>query len=247
VIFLFYLCYYLVLRLITEEVLANMWGKFSLFEDECLGVTVENEELNPLLVRGKVCAVGKILVDRVIPKDSFKCPLSRAWRQKGNISFKSLGKNLFIVEFDTEWDKARVLEGIPWLFDGYLVSVVDFDGTIPPSRMNFDNAAFWIRTYNLPPACMRKAIGLKIGSSMGPVKKVDVIEGEAGWDEYLRVRVMLDLTKPLARGRMLHLKEKYVWIDFKYERLPKFCFHCGVISHGKGGCFSLQNRSKPEE
>jgi len=30
-------------------------------------------------------------------------------------------------------------------------------------------------------------------------------------------------------------------------RLPKFCFHCGVIRHGKGGCFSLQNRSKPRK
>lgn len=52
---------------------------------------------------------------------------------------------------------------------------------------------------------------------MGPVEEVDVSEGEAGWGEFLRVRVMLDLTKPLARGRMLHPKEKSLWIDLKYE------------------------------
>jgi len=113
-------------------------------EEESLGVSVDAEELDPLMVKGKVCAVGKILADRVIPKDSYKGPLSRVWRQEGNISFSSLGENLFIVEFDNEWDKARVLEGRPWLFDGYLVSIVDFDGTTPPSKMNFDRAAFWI-------------------------------------------------------------------------------------------------------
>jgi hypothetical protein len=194
-----------------------MWGKFSLLEEENLGVTVENEELDPLLVRGKVCVVGKILADHVIPKDLFRGPLSRAWRLAGNISFNTLGENLFIVEFDNEWDKARVLEGKPWLFYECLVSVVDFDGTTPPSQMVFDRATFWIRMYNPPLACMGKEIGLKIARSMGYVEEVDVIDDEAGWGEYLRVRVMLDLTKPLTRGRMLHLQNKSAWIDFKYE------------------------------
>jgi hypothetical protein len=99
--------------------------------------------------------------------------------------------------------------------------------------------------YNLPLACMGKEIGQKIGSSVGPVEEVDVSEGEAGWGEYLRVRVTVDVTKPLARGRMLHLKGQSLWIDFKYERLPRFCFHCGVIRHGKEGCFSVQSRNKP--
>jgi hypothetical protein len=222
-----------------DDTLANLWGKFSLVEEESLGVSVEVEELDPLIVKGKVCVIGKILADRVIPKDSFKGPLSRVWRQEGNISFKSLGENLFIVEFETEWDKEKVLEGRPRLFDGFLVSVVDFDGTTPPSKLNFDKAAFWIRMYNLPLACMGKKIGHKIGSLIGTVEEVDVFDGEAGWGEYLRVRVMMDVTKPLARGRMLHLKGQSVWIEFKYERLPRFCFHCGVIRHGSGGCFSV--------
>jgi hypothetical protein len=232
-------------NLSMAEMLANLWGKFSLMEEESLGVLVEAEELDPLLVKGKVCAVGKILADRVIPKDSYKGPLSRVWREEGNISFTSLGENLFIVEFDNEWDKARVLEGRPWLFDGFLVSIVDFDGTTPLSKMNFDKAAFWIRMYNLPLACMGKEIGHKIGSLVGHVEEVDVSEGEAGWGEFLRVRVMVDVSKPLARGQMLHLKEQSLWIAFKYEQLPRFCFHCGVIRHGKGGCSSVQNRTNP--
>ncbi len=234
-----------VFSLAMDDMLANLWGKFSLREEESLGISVDEEELDPLLAKGKVCAVGKILADRIIPKDSYKGPLSHMWRQEGNISFKSLGENLFIVEFETEWDKDMVLEGRPWLFDGLLVSVVDFDGTTPPSKMIFDKAAFWIRMFNLPLACMGKEIGHKIGSSVGYVEEVDVTEGEAGWGEFLRVRVMVDVTKPLAKGRMLHVKGQSLWIDFKYERLPRFCFHCGVIRHGNGGCGSIQNRATP--
>jgi hypothetical protein len=35
---------------------------------------------------------------------------------------------------------------------------------------------------------------------------------------------------------MLHVKNKSLWVAFQYEKLPKFCFTCGVIMHGKGGC-----------
>jgi hypothetical protein len=54
--------------------------------------------------------------------------------------------------------------------------------------------------------------------------------------EYLRVRVVLDLTKPLSRGRTITLRNKTMWVPFKYEKIPKYCFKCGVIRHGTRGC-----------
>jgi hypothetical protein len=44
-----------------------------------------------------------------------------------------LGENLFLVEFEDEWDKARVLEGRPWIFKGNLFSMEDFNGLTPPT------------------------------------------------------------------------------------------------------------------
>lgn len=35
---------------------------------------------------------------------------------------------------------------------------------------------------------------------------------------------------------MLKFQRKTRWITFQYERLPKFCFHCGVIIHGRTEC-----------
>ncbi|MCH81132.1 F-box/FBD/LRR-repeat protein [Trifolium medium] len=26
------------------------------------------------------------------------------------------------------------------------------------------------------------------------------------------------------------------WIDFRYEKLPMFCFHCGIIRHNEANC-----------
>lgn len=43
-------------------------------------------------------------------------------------------------------------------------------------------------------------------------------------DRFVRVRVTLNIFKPLCKGRVITLDdEKDVWIPFKYERLPKLC------------------------
>lgn len=80
---------------------------------------------------------------------------------------------------------------------------------------------------------------------MGVVEEVDILDGDVGWGEYLRVRIFLDVSKPLARGRLLHLQGKSVWVAFKYEKIPKFCYNCGVIRHGKLGCSAQGRRRNP--
>jgi hypothetical protein len=59
------------------------------------------------------------------------------------------------------------------------------------------------------------------------------------------VKILLDLSKPIARGRKLHLLGKSVWISFKYKKIPKFCFSCGVVRHGPKGCTQNVPRRNP--
>jgi hypothetical protein len=136
----------------------------------------------------------------------------------------------------------RIMEGRSWLFDGNLVALAEFNGLTPPARLNFDHAAFWIRMYNLPLACMGKVTGEKIGSSVGLVEEVDVYNGDAGWGEYLWAKIVIDMTKPLAKGRMLHIQGRSNWVAFRYEKLPKFYFDCGIIKHDHQGCHKPGNK-----
>lgn len=51
------------------------------------------------------------------------------------------------------------------------------------------------------------------------------------------VRVLLDIKKPLrVRMKMKKPGADWFWVNFRYERLPSFCFHCGVIGHGDRFC-----------
>lgn len=90
--------------------------------------------------------------------------------------------------------------------------------------------------HDLPLRCMTRDVGQSIGESVGVVEMIDVNKDGVGWGKYLRVKVLVDLTKPLAKGRVLNLPEKKLWISFQYERLPCFCFRCGAIKHGEEGC-----------
>jgi hypothetical protein len=79
----------------------------------------------------------------------------------------------------------------------------------------------------MPLLCMSRAMGTKIGRTLGDLEDVDVAGDGASWGKSLRLRVAIDLTQPLERGRELILGGKSVWVSFKYEQLPLFCFNCG--------------------
>jgi hypothetical protein len=216
--------------------LMQMWGNFSLTEEELEGYNGQDENLEEIAIKGKYCLVGKLLVERIVGKESIRYAMVRGWKPSGSLSFKVLGDNLFIIEFEYEEDKLRVLESRPWFFEDNLFSVADFDGLSPANELSFEEETFWIRMFKLPLACMGRDMGYKLGSTVGVVEEVDTNEEGIGWGKYLRVRIRINITKPLARGRMLKLKERSYWISFQYEKLPKFCYHCGIIWHGAEGC-----------
>jgi hypothetical protein len=107
---------------------------------------------------------------------------------------------LFLIEFTNSQDKEKVMEGRPWVFEGSLFLVEDFDGTKTPSQFSWDQAAFWVRMVNLPLACMDRDIGQKIGNSVGIVEAIDTDVRGMGWGQSFRVKIRLNLAKPLQEG-----------------------------------------------
>ncbi|KAM7473677.1 hypothetical protein LguiB_020920 [Lonicera macranthoides] len=107
----------------------------------------------------------------------------------------------------------------------------------------------WVRLYNLPFLCRSREIVSIIGGKIGEAVDVDVGMNRDGLGKYIRVRVIIDISKLLKRGVKVGLANDttLIWISVSYERLPDFCFECGRIDHSFKDCsvflnFSIKNR-----
>ncbi|KAI8013328.1 hypothetical protein LOK49_LG05G02142 [Camellia lanceoleosa] len=102
---------------------------------------------------------------------------------------------------------------------------------------------FWVQVHGLSPEKLTKANGELIGSRIGRLIRVEAhCEGLLLYRNFLRLRVELDISKPLPRGFFLqqtdslHAVSSNHWISFKFEKLSNFCFDCGRIGHERKAC-----------
>lgn len=93
--------------------LTNTWQDFYLSEGESVEVIVQQQAVEEIAKRGNSCLVGKLIADRIIGKGTIRSNMVRIWRLTGPTSFKVIGENLFLIDFEHSLDKSRVLEGRP--------------------------------------------------------------------------------------------------------------------------------------
>ncbi|XP_062080236.1 uncharacterized protein At4g02000-like [Humulus lupulus] len=153
---------------------------------------------------------------------------------------------MYLFQFFHEIDITRVMEGTPWTFNIALVILERLKEGENPRGVPLNSMEIWVQVYNLRAGFMSdrvlKACGDFIGQFMASCSK----NYTGVWREYLRVRVRFNIDKHLKRKmKILYSKTDFFWFDFKYERLPSFCFICGILGHSEKFCHRLFD--SPEE
>jgi hypothetical protein len=92
--------------------------------------------------------------------------------------------------------------------------------------------AIWVRLPELPVEYYHKDSLLHIGSSLGPVLRVDFNTTVDTRGRFARICVQLDLDKPLART----VRVGKTRLAVIYEGVGLLCFHCGRIGHRSELC-----------
>ncbi|GMY09617.1 hypothetical protein FCV25MIE_04856 [Fagus crenata] len=211
----------------ASDALFEDWRKFSLTETEAPGFKVEEDAMGESRTIGSKCLLGKLITDKLFNKEALKTTMLRLWGASRGITATNISDNLFAFQFPNEYERTRVLNGAPWLFDNYLLALQEFDGSIPAIQFSSLTLIFG---YN----------------SM--VKEVDAPENGIGWGSALRVRLQLDFTRPIPRGRLISFSSLgQMWVSFRYERLPWICFHCGLIGHLERDCAEKLRLGRREE
>ena len=179
----------------------------------------------------------QILTQRSINIEALRKTMRMIWKPNKGVLISDVEEDLFLVEFGDKRDKQKVLDMSPWSYEKNLVLLQDFDGDAVPKDINLIWSPFWVQIFNLPLKSRTRETGWRIGCNLGEVMDVDVPENGVQWGRCLRVRIKINVTKKLVRGKKIKFGDNdHRWVFFKYERLPNFCYICGKLGHGEKEC-----------
>ena len=209
--------------------LDEMWARFSLTEEEEGGAEVPKEEEESVY-----CLVGRFCTKRVLNVDAVAHTFKPLWRTADELKIRDIGEHILLFEFENVLDLERVLEFEPWSYDKHLVAfecVFDIE-SVP--FLDFSRASFWVQIHNIPERSLKVEVGELIGKTVGRVIQVADPEDDGAGSEFLRVRINIDISKPLLYCSKLCSEGKQVgWVGLKYERLPNFYYWCGHVAYGE--------------
>lgn len=200
-------------------------------------------------VHSRWALVGKVLSPTTLHINTISSALRPTWGNPRGLVFNPAGDNLFVAEFGTKSDKDRAVNGPPWVVGTRAVLLQDFNVDLRPRDMVFNSLKVCARIINLPFGYMHKRWGAMIASSLGIEGSVPVVDADDTgrcWGGYMRVRVEVDVNKPLRRGVMVFSQRRNDtdWFNVQYEHLPHFCFSCGILGHSSLECKNQGERDE---
>ncbi|XP_023877292.1 uncharacterized protein LOC111989727 [Quercus suber] len=148
-----------------------------------------------------------------------------------------VGNNIFQFKFNSKYQMEWVEKSGPWNFENNLLLLSRWKKGMTTANITFTHSPFWVQVWGLPFEFMFEDVGKEIGGKLGEVLEVDKHSWQADQAKFMRIRVNLPIQKSLRRGaHITNAKGERFWINFKYERLPTFCFICGKLGHDIKHC-----------
>lgn len=230
------------------EELERLWRKFSFTEEEDEGIELGSSCTKAAKVR-KNCILMKILTKRSINLDALRKNLRMLWKPNKGVQISKIEEELYLVEFGDGRDKQKILDMCPWSFKKQLIIMKEFEGELVPKDIVMKWSPFWIQIFNLPLNSRTKETGWTMWSKLGEVLEVEVSDSGVQWGKCLQVQVSIDIMKKLIHGKKINIEgAENQWVNFKYERLPNFCYRCGMLDHAIKECpeRSLEDGSAEE-
>ena len=216
---------------VSMEDLSRQWSCLSLSEKEGDDICFKQDRC-----RQEFIIAALFLTRRALNMDAVGRTFKPLWRAQNGFKISNEGGNKVLFVFDKEEEVDRILSTGPWSFDKSLVVLQRYKRHSALEELSFDKVSFWVQVHNIPISYRSRSVAEDICDGIGRVDRTtDISECECG--NYIRVRVTIDVFQPLCRGRVIRLEDnEKVWVTFRYERLPNFCYWCGCLDHGDKEC-----------
>ncbi|CAL1361140.1 unnamed protein product [Linum trigynum] len=201
----------------------------AVFTDEAIAVSEERTSLSLIgRIFGPAPSTGSLqhfLVD--------------VWNCKGSLTVLPMPAGLVQFIFSDPLDRKKVLAVTPWIISRFMIHVQEWEEPSEEVAQSLLRVPLDVQLWDVPYERLTTLMARCLGSAMGDLKDAAVYVGSETGGAFLHVRVALDVSAPLSQTVSASLVANSKG-PFKalvlFERLPLFCFCCGVIGHSGRRC-----------
>lgn len=186
----------------AEDVTESMVSlKLTSEEEEDIQVSDEGrmDEINSCALS----LIGKFLTCKPFNRKAAKNMLQRVWVLGKELQIFEVGINLFQFKFQSEYKLDRILRGGPWTFDNQLLMLTWSRTGMSANNVVLEHASLWVQIWGVPFDMMSPNVATEVGNKMGVVEDVECRRRMDEQNFFLRVKVVLPISKPLWRGGFL--------------------------------------------
>ncbi|KAL0433775.1 UNVERIFIED_CONTAM: hypothetical protein Slati_2711800 [Sesamum latifolium] len=201
-------------------------------KETCFAVPIDILNKSAITDGHELTLVRRLISHRSNNFEALKNMLTSLLQPVKGLSIWRIFEDRFCIRFNHRLDKQRALEGRPWTFDKNLLILEPLAVNKDPKNMHLDWCPFTIFVHNLPLHYHTSNMAEFIGNKVGKFVDHDLHEQGFAWTSTLKLRVAMNVYKPLKRALRLMLSpEEDTLITFTYARLPNFYYLCGVICY----------------
>lgn len=227
----------------TNHLIESM-NNVSLEEEDEGGLALEVEQTldkdHESTFNANLCVVARFISEGRVDFQAMQQTLAALWKPGMGVYIKELEINLFLFQFYHEVDIKRVMDGCPWSFNRRALIMSRMKEGDNPRNIDLNTMDLWVQIYDLKAGFMTERIIKEVGNYIGTFVSSCPSNFVGVWRDFLRVRVTVNVTKPLKRRMKIRKAgDEWFWINFKYENVPTFCFICGLLGHSDKFCSTL--------
>ncbi|TXG59698.1 hypothetical protein EZV62_014271 [Acer yangbiense] len=153
--------------------------------------------------------VGKVLSGKRVNREAFRNLIDQLWGPFGAVEAELVGENIFMFYFNNQVDRDRIWQRGSWYFEKSLIALEKPTGTGDISLLGFNKVELWVQIHEVPIMCMNRRMAKWMAEQIGEVIEIPS-ESKECWGRYMRVKVQIDILRPLKR-----------WLRLKLDKIKK--------------------------
>ncbi|KAF2612906.1 hypothetical protein F2Q70_00011259 [Brassica cretica] len=209
---------------------ADIKGKGISYEDDDAPIKLVDQDDSFVIKELGLTLIGKVLNPKKQNVEKLLQTMPAQWGLAERITANDLWNGKFLFNFSNVEDLNYVMAKGPFHYNFSMFVLVrwepivhdDYPWIIP----------FWVQLIGFPLHLWTDTNLKNIGRRIGYVDTIELTEG--------RMLIDVDTRRPLKFSRKVEYEGDEVTIEIKYDKLFKHCTICGMLSHEKGYCPSIE-------